>query len=73
MGPTDKPENIEHTIAVRKIDNGYVVRHSIYDGDGYSSTETFSKEAPKIEPPKPARAVYGSKTSSLTKAIGHLK
>ena len=37
------------SVSVEKIENGYITRKSEWDGNGgYSSTETYSKEAPSI-------------------------
>lgn len=38
----------ERTIAVRKIDNGYIVRESSYNDGNYSSCEHYSKTAPNL-------------------------
>lgn len=50
-------QNEEHSISVRKIDNGYIVRTSNCDprtGE-YRSQETFQASEPKIIPGRAAR------------------
>lgn len=50
-GLTRRPSSdVEHTISVKKIDNGHIVRSSTYNcGTGeYKSSEMFSKNPPKI-------------------------
>lgn len=51
---TDK-RGAERTVEVRKIENGYVVRESVYSPrKGYTSKERFSEKCPTlaIEAPK---------------------
>lgn len=44
---------VEHTVSTRKIDNGFIVRSSSYNGGTgeYKSSEQFSKNPPKITAP----------------------
>lgn len=35
---------------VRKIDNGFILRHTEHDQDGYRETERFSPDHPQISP-----------------------
>lgn len=40
----------ERSVEVRKIDNGYILRESVYSPrKGYTSTERYSPTAPTIE------------------------
>jgi hypothetical protein len=40
----------ERSVEVRKIDNGYIVRESIYDPKkGYTSKERFTEKAPTLD------------------------
>ncbi len=35
-----------HTVDVRPIENGYIIRESKHNGDSYTSTERYSAEHP---------------------------
>lgn len=47
-------DGMEHSVSVKKIDNGFLTRISECNPStgSYSSRESFSKEAPKIQLPK---------------------
>lgn len=49
-GPLKMPKPaMDHHVSIRKISNGYVLRHSGTRGDGqYFERETFSPKQPKI-------------------------
>ena len=53
-GPGSGGSNVNHTVRSRKIDNGYVVETTMYNvkTGQFRSSETFSQEPPRIEPPK---------------------
>ena len=66
---------MDHTISVRKIDNGYLVRSSSFnDQTGeFKSAETFSKNAPTIVPAKVARGANPDAGGALERAMDYLK
>lgn len=68
-------EGEDHSVSVRKIDNGYVIRTSSCGNDGnYQSSEVFSKEMPEIRPPAVInRQTNGNGGSSLSSAVKALK
>lgn len=49
--PMPVRENQEHNISVRKIDNGYIARHSTMDtkGSGYKQREVYHPTKPTIK------------------------
>ena len=61
-----------HSINVRPVENGFVVcQSSCNPSTGeYKSSETFSKEQPKIVPPRVARAKVAGE--SLAGAMSYL-
>lgn len=76
--PTVVEPNEHASVSVRQIDNGFITSRSSYSGGEYKTSETFSKEKPKIslnastgEAPK---AMPRQKScSSLSAAMKHLK
>lgn len=49
MSVSDK-NGAERSVEVRKIDNGYIVRESVYTPKkGYTSKERFSETAPTLD------------------------
>jgi len=59
----------EHTVSVKKIDNGYLTRTSSYNYETGEcrSNEQFSTEKPRINPPGVSRDAAGSNSLSDTK------
>lgn len=53
---------IEHTVRTEKIDNGYLIKRSSYNGEtgAYKCSTEFSKSVPNISPPKIQRDAAGS-------------
>ena len=53
---------------IRKIDNGYVTRHSHSANGEYHSREEFSKERPMLSPAAPAPDMR----NSMERAVDHI-
>ena len=69
-------EATDHTVSVRGINNGYIVRTSCCGRDGdYSSSETFTKNRPNISPPgvKYARGGGSTLDGNLSAAMLEVK
>jgi hypothetical protein len=64
----------DHSVSVRKIDNGFVVRQSVYNNrtGECSSTETFSEREPKVTAPKVGRNPAPDQGSPLRGAMDYL-
>ena len=68
--PIAPDENESYSVDVRKIENGYVTRTSVYGSGDYKSTEVFSATKPDLDAPKAPRQSGGS---SLRDACRSLK
>ena len=64
----------DHSVSVRKIDNGYLVRTSTCDERTgmYRSSEQFYERAPKILPPRVARGAAPDAGNALADARKYL-
>lgn len=49
-GPVAGPREQYESVSVRRISNGHIVSHSKSNGDKYTSTEVYHKQAPKLAP-----------------------
>lgn len=69
--------NDHASVSVRQIDNGYIVAKSSYRDGEYKSSETFTKERPKVElevyDKAPARRSRPTSANSLSSAIKHTR
>ena len=54
----------EHSVSVRKIDNGYITRHVHSDEKGFSSKERFSEDPPEM----PSMEASEEKSAPMTGA-----
>ena len=64
----------DHSVSVRKIDNGYVVRQSSYNNKTgqCSSSETFSEREPRVSAPKVGKSPAPDQGSPLRGAMDYL-
>ena len=67
--------NLEHSVSVRRIDNGFLISKRTYnEGTGLSyHSEEFSKNAPQIGMPKVKKDAAGYSEGSLSAAVGMLR
>lgn len=65
------------SVSVRKIDNGYIVAKSCYGNGEYHSSETFTKDKPKVElevgEPEARAKPKAAPVSSLSTAMKHAR
>jgi hypothetical protein len=50
--PMGVPSSDRESMSIRKIENGYIVRHSCDGKDGYSETEYYTEKKPVMTVPK---------------------
>jgi hypothetical protein len=67
-------ENQEHSISVRKIDNGFVARSSTCNSatGEYKSSEQYFPSAPRIIPAKVARSMSDDAGGGLADTMAYL-
>lgn len=51
-GMMGMPSSDRETMSIRKIENGFIVRHSCDTKDGYQETEWYTDKKPEIGMPK---------------------
>lgn len=66
--------NQEHSISVRKIDNGFIARSSTCNSatGEYKSTEQFFAQAPRIVPAQVAKAMGVKEGGGLADSVDYL-
>ena len=67
--------NLEHSVSVRRIDNGFLVRRTTHnEGTGtYTHSEEFSKNAPRIGMPQVKKDAAGYGEGSISAAVELLR
>lgn len=74
IAATPPSGNQEHSISVRKIDNGFIARSSTCNNatGEYKSSEQFFSSAPRIIPAKVARTGESSSGGGLADTMAYL-
>jgi hypothetical protein len=74
IAATPPSGNQEHSISVRKIDNGFIARSSTFNsGTGEcKSSEQFFSSAPKIIPARVARSMDADAGGGLADTMAYL-
>ena len=67
--------NLEHSVSVRRIDNGFLVCRTTHnEGTGtYTRSEEFSKNAPRVGMPQVKKDAAGYSEGSLSAAVEMLR
>lgn len=71
--PMSCDESEHHSVEVRKIKNGFVLRRTSHGSDGYSSHEEFHAERPQINAGLTQQDEGSVGGEALRAAIGHIK
>jgi len=67
--------NLEHSVSVRRIDNGFLVCRTTHnEGTGtFTRSEEFSKNAPRVGMPQVKKDAAGYGEGSLSAAVESLR
>ncbi len=71
--PMSCDESEHHSVEVRKIKNGFLLRKSSHGPDGYMSDEEFHAERPQIHAGLTQQDDGSVGGEALRAAIGHIK